>query len=138
MHELQVGVKVFLRDEVGRYLLLKRSDKYGSAVGEWDIVGGRIHPGTELLENLSREVHEETGMALASEPVLLGAQDILLNDRHVVRLTYTAVGKGELQLDLEEATQYCWKTKEEMMRLENLDRYARELLENNRIHQNLS
>lgn len=37
---LQVGVKVLLGDNDGRYLLLRRSlEKYPEIKGRWDIVG---------------------------------------------------------------------------------------------------
>ena len=71
------------------FLLLKRSDKKYPEVGaRWDIVGGRIHPGIPLLDNLQREVKEETNLDLTGEPKLVAAQDILrVECRHAVRLT---------------------------------------------------
>ena len=58
--ELQVGVKVFLKNLQGKYLLVRRSPKKYPEVGAlWDIVGGRINPGSPLLENLKREKKEE-------------------------------------------------------------------------------
>src|SRR3989344_8931904 len=88
--DLQVGVKILLKNKDGKYLLLRRSlKKYPEIQGRWDIVGGRINPGSTLLENLKREVKEETGLTLTGTPRLLAAQDILRNNgRHVVRLTY--------------------------------------------------
>ena len=54
---LQVGVKAFLKNKDGKYLLLQRSSlKYADTKGAWDIVGGRIEPGTPLLDNLKREI----------------------------------------------------------------------------------
>lgn len=46
---LQIGVKAFLKNKEGKYLLLQRSDAYAKAPGEWDIPGGRINPRTSLL-----------------------------------------------------------------------------------------
>src|SRR3989338_7224600 len=67
--ELQVGVKILLRNNEGKYLLLKRSpEKYPEIGARWDIVGGRIDAGTPLIENLRREVKEETGLEISSEP----------------------------------------------------------------------
>ncbi len=63
--ELQVGVKVLLRNKENKYLLLRRSpEKYPNAPLDWDIVGGRINPGLTLLDNLKREVKKETGLDL--------------------------------------------------------------------------
>ncbi|MDB4991805.1 MAG: hypothetical protein JWL75_50 [Parcubacteria group bacterium] len=124
---LQVGVKVFLRNEENKILLLKRSlEKYGKTQGSWDIVGGRIDPGSPLMENLQREVREETGLEITSIPILIAAQDIIPNaERHVVRLTYTAHTQGEPALDLSENTEYKWVTLKELQEETDLDVYAK-------------
>lgn len=129
--ELQVGVKVLLRNAESKILLLKRAEaKYGKTDGSWDIVGGRIDPGTPLLENLAREVMEETALTITSTPTLIAAQDIIPgNGRHVVRLTYIATTEGEPVLDTEENGEYRWMTFEELAAYPDLDRYVRELIE---------
>lgn len=82
--ELQVGVKILLKNKEGRYLLLRRSlEKYPTATGRWDIVGGRIEAGKNLTENLKREIKEETGLELIGEPKLIAAQDIKIGRAHV-------------------------------------------------------
>jgi 8-oxo-dGTP diphosphatase len=107
---LQVGVKALLKNKDGKYLVVKRNlDKYKGAKGSWDIVGGRIEPGTSLLENLKREVKEETGLTIISNPKLISAQDILHNTgRHIVRLTYVADTEGKVALDTSENLEYTW------------------------------
>lgn len=135
--ELQVGVKAFLKNRKGQYLFLRRSPKKYPEVGpKWDIVGGRIDPGTSLFENLKREIKEETALELRDEPRLIAAQDILRPpEKHVVRLTYTASIEGEPKLDGDHL-EYRWFTFEELKTLpvEELDRYARELIFQDRIH----
>jgi len=128
--ELQVGVKVLLRNSEGKYLLLLRSaEKYPETGAQWDIVGGRIDPGSELLENLRREVKEETGLDFTEEPTLVAAQDILaVPGKHVVRLTYIGSIDGEPTLD-EDHTDFGWFTIEEIKKLENLDNYFAQLLD---------
>jgi len=127
--ELQVGVKALLQNKEGRYLLLRRSpEKYPEAGGIWDIAGGRIDPGSPLLENLKREIKEETGLDLNDEPKLIAAQDILrVPGKHIVRLTYTARIDGEPKLDSDN-TEFKWFAREELESLENLDVYFKELL----------
>src|SRR3989344_8006836 len=107
---LQVGVKVFLKNNEGKFLLIKRSlVKYPNVTDPWDIVGGRIEAGSSLLENLRREVAEETGLEIISEPQLLAAQDIMPNpEKHIVRLTYVADTEGTPSLDTSENTEYRW------------------------------
>lgn len=128
--ELQVGVKILLKDKSGKYLLLKRSpDKYPEVGAMWDIVGGRIDPGSTLLENLKREIKEETSLELKDEPKLVAAQDILrIEGKHVVRLTYVGAIDGEPTLD-EDHIEYKWFTLDELKSLDNIDKYFKELLE---------
>ncbi len=130
--ELQVGVKVLLRNAEGDYLLMRSNPaKYPEKGGRWDIVGGRIDPGTTLLENLKREVKEESGLDLMQQPTLVAAQDILrVPGRHVVRLTYVGTISGQPAID-EESLEYKWFTWQEMnaLGMDELDNYFKELLE---------
>lgn len=127
--ELQVGVKVFLKNSEGRILLLHRSTKkYPSVNNLWDIAGGRIDTGTPLIENLKREVYEETGLEITDGPQLIAAQDILKPpDMHVVRITYRASAEGTPTLS-DEHDSFKWFTLEELQSLEGLDRYAKECI----------
>jgi ADP-ribose pyrophosphatase YjhB (NUDIX family) len=128
---LQVGVKAFLKNTEGKFLLLKRnSKKYNNTKGSWDLSGGRIEPGTSLIENLQREVREETALLITSTLQLICAQDILhYQNTHVVRLTYIAECEGEIILDTTENTEYKWLTLEEMKEQEDLDQYVKEILD---------
>jgi len=127
---LQVGVKAFLRNNEGKYLLLYRSAiKYPEVGGQWDLPGGRINIGSLLVDNLKREVLEETGLEISSDPVLLAAQDIIMGDeKHVVRLTYFAAATGKVMLDITENTEYKWVTFKEILTHPEIDRFAKEII----------
>ena len=129
--QLQVGVKALLKNSEGKYLFLHRdTKKYPEVKTKWDIVGGRINPGQSLLENLKREIKEETKLDLIKQPTLIAAQDILrVPGRHIVRLTYIGEISGDPILD-EEHDEYKWLDIAEIKNLsENeLDSYFRELL----------
>lgn len=130
--ELQVGVKILLKNSEGKFLFLKRSkEKYPEVKDPWDIVGGRINVGSALMENLEREVKEETGIVLQGSPRLVAAQDILvpIKNRHVIRLTYIGETNDEPVLDADH-DDYKWMTKEEALELgDGFDKYVRELFE---------
>ncbi len=132
--ELQVGVKVLLKNKEGKYLLMRRStEKYPEMGIRWDIPGGRIDAGTTLMENLAREVKEETGFALSGTPKLVAAQDILrVEGRHVVRLTYIGEAEGEPILS-DEHDQFAWVTLDQVRENPGLDRYLLELLKDGTI-----
>lgn len=128
---LQVGVKIFLKNKDGKFLLIRRNtDKYKNAKGNWDIVGGRIEPGVSLIDNLKREVKEETQLEILSEPKLLYAQDIIPDtERHIVRLSYVGDTGGEPVLDISENTEYKWLSVEEIKKQSDLDIYVREIID---------
>ena len=132
--ELQVGVKVLLQNKEGKYLLLRRSsEKYPEVGAKWDIVGGRIDPGTPLIDNLKREIAEEGKLTLAKEPRLIAAQDILrVPGRHVVRLTYSGNIDGQPKLDSDH-TEFNWFTMDEIKKLDNLDSYFKALVDEGKL-----
>lgn len=109
--QLAVGVKVFIQNNQGEYLMLKRSQPYeGDSECKWDIPGGRLIPGEEQLVAARREVLEETKLNLLSLNRIVGVQDILrVPGKHTVRITYVgSVEDGEIVLDPKEHTEYKW------------------------------
>jgi len=132
---LQVGTKIILKNVEGKFLFLHRNlKKYPEVKGAWDIVGGRIMLGTTLLENLKREVLEETGLILKEEPKILAVQDILrIPGRQVVRLTFIGRAEGEVKLDFEENDAYEWYALSELKSLDDIDMYVKLLLDNGTI-----
>jgi 8-oxo-dGTP pyrophosphatase MutT (NUDIX family) len=94
MKSLQVGVKIFLKNIKDQYLVIQRAKEGKPTDGKWDIPGGRIDVGVDLMGNLSRELREEIGLENLdlSNATLLCAQDILQETIHVVRLTYLLAG----------------------------------------------
>lgn len=130
--ELQVGVKVLLKNKEGKYLLMRRSDKEKSGIGKWDIPGGRVEADTSLMENLAREVMEETGLVMTEAPVLVDVQDMQWPDRHVVRIVYSSSAEGTPRLS-HEHTEYRWMNAAEISELADFDRYLSELLKSGAI-----
>ncbi|MEK7564179.1 MAG: NUDIX hydrolase [Patescibacteria group bacterium] len=128
--ELKVGVKIVLQNKQGKYLLLFRNEYKPQAGVFWDIPGGGINVGSTLMENLRREVFEETGLEINTDVKLIAAQDILgkYKDKHVVRLTYTGFAEGDIVLS-EEHSKYQWFSKDEISVLDTIDPYLKEVLE---------
>lgn len=133
--ELKVGVKILLKNKGGKYLLIRRNlEKYPEARGEWDIVGGRIEVGMSLLSNLKREIKEETNLDLKEKPKLIAAQDILrISGKHTIRLTYMGNIEGKPKLDMNENIDSKWMSLEEIMRVDDLDIYFKEVINQNLI-----
>jgi len=109
---LQVGVKVLIKNSRGEYLFIRRSTILSTDVSEpsWDIPGGRIEPDEYLPEALRREVQEEVGHDIQSIPVLIAAQDIFVPSKelHVVRLTYMLEENVDDIALSDEHEEYVW------------------------------
>jgi 8-oxo-dGTP diphosphatase len=130
--ELQVGVKILLKNKEGKYLVLCRSaEKYPEAGKQWEIPGGRINPGTSLMENLKREVMEETGLEITGKVTLITAQDIIRPHKHIVRLTYAGFADGAVRLS-DEHTEYKWIDGRDISALDPIDTYLKEVITNSK------
>ena len=112
-------------------VLLRSKEKYPEVGGKWDIPGGRIDAGATLEDNLKREIKEETGLEVSTINKLLAAQDIIKpeKEKHTVRLTYLGEADGEVKLS-DEHTDFKWLPLSEIKKLEPIDRYLKEVLEN--------
>lgn len=130
---LQIGVKVIIKNTDGAILLMRRGEKYGlTSTGElaWDIPGGRIGVEERLDEALVREVKEEIGVELTGKPTLLAAQDIIVPEKemHVVRLTYLhAIETKDITLS-DEHSEYTWMSLEDAQN-EPIEPYLRAVLD---------
>lgn len=127
--ELQVGVKAFIVDNQNKYLLLKRSnEKYPDVVDNWDVPGGRINVGNDLVTNLKREIKEETNLEIVGQPIIIAAQDILhVPGKHIVRLSFLSQSLGEIILQQNENTEYAWLTWAELAKHPGLDKFVKEI-----------
>lgn len=95
------SAKVFLRDEAGRYLLLRRSPSCCNNAGKWDLPGGKAEPGESFDAALRREISEETGLEVELGTVL-GCADVELEDRTVsYRILEGRMVGGPLRLSSE-------------------------------------
>jgi 8-oxo-dGTP diphosphatase len=65
MHEVVVGALV----RQGRVLLVHRSPNRRAYPGVWDLPGGHIETGESELGALTREMHEELGVEIATGSV---------------------------------------------------------------------
>lgn len=53
-----ISQKAVIQDQKGRVLMMEKAGK-----GHWDLPGGKLDEGEDMLEGLSREIEEETGLS---------------------------------------------------------------------------
>jgi mutator protein MutT len=108
-----LSVRILIRDENGRCLLLKRSVSNKSNVGKWEFPGGKIDPGEKIEDAILREVAEETGLKAGLERVAGSAE----SEMPAVRVAYLIFeGKkeaGEVCLSSEH-DDYVWVTPQDL------------------------
>lgn len=109
-----LSVKVFLKDEEGRYLVLQRSLQSKNNPGRWDFPGGKVDPGETFQNALIREVREETGYEAVLER-FVGAYERELDDRKIVYLFMEGHIRGGAMRLSEEHAGYRFLELEEML-----------------------
>jgi 8-oxo-dGTP diphosphatase len=66
-----IYAKAALFDSDGKVLLLTRSDTDEQRPGEFDLAGGSIEVGEDIIEGVSREIREEAGLSVAPADLTL-------------------------------------------------------------------
>ena len=128
MASVVTTVGALVSDPHGRVLLV-RTWKWG---GRWGLPGGKIEPGEPMLAALAREMHEETGLAIAAPRFVL-AQDCIDDPEfhrpaHMVLLNFTCDSPGGPVALNDEADEARWVTPAEARALP-LNRVTRTLLD---------
>lgn len=118
-----VGIKALIENKEGRVLLLKAdvSTHKKNVEAYWDIPGGRIKEGNDILQTLQREIEEETGISNIGKPAFVTAvvsnHEIPLDDGTLAGLILM-IYKVTIPVDStitisEEHSDYEWVSKTE-------------------------
>ena len=106
------AVGAVIKDPAGRLLLIKRGHDPGA--GLWSLPGGRIEPGETHQQALTREVLEETNLAVECRR-LLGTAELPGADGTVIDVSdYLAVVAGGELAPGDDAADARWVTAADM------------------------
>lgn len=116
---MNLSQKIFLRNPEGKILAIRRSHTDPHRPLTWDLPGGIVEHGEDLLENIKRETLEEVGIMLENFSILGALSALWLNGVYAIQIAYIAiVDDPEIQLSYEH-DEYRWLTKEEFLELES-------------------
>ena len=119
MKSLNYAKTILVSDE-GLVLLLRRSQNNHRRPGDWDLAGGEVNPGEELLVGATREIKEETGISVAPEKLRLvyaGTTEYPDSNITVNRLLFVAhVTEKDVVLSQYEHDDYKWVTVEQALK----------------------
>jgi 8-oxo-dGTP diphosphatase len=111
-----VAVKAIIQYK-GKVLILKRSEGASVNAFTWEFPGGGIHFGEELEYALSREVKEETGLAVSVGDILYATNCKFSETRHCVIIAYLCHAEEDAVSLSEEHTEYIWADKVQLQEL---------------------
>ncbi len=105
-------------DEVEKVLLLKRADTKKFLPGVFELLGGHIDFGEDIVDGLKREVMEEIGMSISvGDPFAAFTYSNEIKKSHSVEVVYFAKFNDPLKnikLNLKDHTESKWVTESEI------------------------
>jgi 8-oxo-dGTP diphosphatase len=100
-----------------KVLIAKRTteDKYGAGI--WEVIGGKLEFGEDLVDGLKREIMEETGLEVEVKELLYASTFQTDEHRQVVILNYLSNTDSEQVKLSSEHTEYLCAGQNTMQRL---------------------
>ncbi len=81
-----VAVTAVIRNEDGKFLVLKRSEREVAHPGKYTFPGGKVEGNESIEEALAEEVHEETGLTMKPGKILLKDASFVRPDDQTVKV----------------------------------------------------
>jgi 8-oxo-dGTP diphosphatase len=100
-------------------LLVKRSEYAGGGEHDWEIVGGGLKFGEELIDGLVREIKEEVGLAVRVDKLLYAMTALVSPQRQIVGLTYLSYADDDEAVLSHEHTDFIWADRKQLVKLLN-------------------
>jgi len=98
-----------------KVLLVQRSKLARDGEYEWEIPGGSLKFGEDLLEGLYREVNEEVGLTIRVERLLYAMTVLVSPERQIVGLTYLSYANSDNVTLSHEHDNFIWATRKQII-----------------------
>lgn len=107
-------VRLFIRDDAGRVLILRRpAGSHGA--GGWCLPGGKVDFGDTVEDTVDKELYEETELTCSRKRFLF-YQDSLpteYSEMHVINFYFECEIEGEININ-DESSEFAWISKGEL------------------------
>lgn len=117
--------RALIRNPQGQYLLIRRSNSQLFDTGKWELPGGKLDIGESTKQNIKREVFEETGLRINTDPHNIAIfegesehkENSIYNGFYFIVIVSIANAKSsKVNIDNNEHTDYAWLTKDEILK----------------------
>ena len=114
--------RCFILNDDKEILIIKRCPTDKKDANKWEVPGGKLDEGEDLLLSKKREVKEETGLLIEQTEPLIFTQSYVIEDGGYKGFTYISlfsvnkIKKGKVKLS-EEHTEYAWVSYKEISNL---------------------
>jgi 8-oxo-dGTP diphosphatase len=117
-----VSVVAVIRNDAGKYLVLKRSEKEIAYPGMYTFPGGKIEENDTVEETLVKEVKEEANLDLESGKILLKDKSFVRPDDQTVKVfSYLCEVKNYEDIKINnDFTNYEWVSFEDLKNLSHV------------------
>ena len=122
-HKLHiVSVVAVIRNNEGKILLLKRSEREAAYPGKFTFPGGKIEDNDTVEETLRKETAEEAGLTLKPEKVLLKDKSYIRPDGQTVKVfSYLCTVEDASRVTIsDDFTEYRWVGADELPTLQHV------------------
>ena len=102
-----------------KVLLIQRSKNAGGGEYDWEIPGGSLKFGEDLLVGLCREIKEETGLSVRVDRLLYAMTALISPQRQIVGLTYLSYADADKITLSHEHIDYLWATRKQLVEMIN-------------------
>jgi 8-oxo-dGTP diphosphatase len=115
--KIYISQKAILFDEDGKVLAIRRTETAPSQPLHWDLPGGDLEIGNNLIDDISREIKEEAGLEVNNLKVIDAIGEFNEEKEYWVTICYIAEPLSKSVMLSYEHDEYKWITPNEFLEL---------------------